>query len=297
VRKLLLVFVALLALTLSVLAQGRGQPVPAGQEGVGSAANGGGRFGKLAGEFTPVAPPEIANMPTPRLPDGTPDMSGPWVGGGSNGDIERDGGLKPGELPLLPWAKQLKETRREEDEPYLYCTPMGIPRVNPYPWRFVQNITSKGIPYIFVIHENGDAGGHRVIFMDGRKHPPADEIIPSWWGHSIGRWEKDTLIIDTVGINDKFWFDSSGTPHTDQLHTIERWTRINYGNMNNEFTLDDPGAFSRPVNLSFKARALPPGAELMEFICTENNQYGTAAGIPNIYKDKGYGLEVPVPKR
>src|SRR5436853_7859656 len=64
---------------------------------------------KLSGEYTPSAPPELANMPVPRLPDGKPDISGPWVGGGSNGDIERDGGLKPGELPLLPWAKALRE--------------------------------------------------------------------------------------------------------------------------------------------------------------------------------------------
>jgi len=67
--------------------------------------------------------------------------------------------------------------------------------------------------------------------------------------------------------------------------------------MTNELTLDDPGAFSRPVNLKFTARALPSGAELIKFICTENNQYGPAGGIPNIYRDKGYGLEVPVPKR
>jgi hypothetical protein len=86
--------------------------------------------------------------------------------------------------------------------------------------------------------------------------------------------------------------DSRGTPHTEQMHTIERWTRVTYGQMTNDFTLDDPGAFSRPVDLKFTARVLPPGEDLMEFICTENNQYGVAADIPNIYKDKGYGIEV-----
>ena len=108
-----------------------------------------------------------------------------------------------------------------------------------------------------------------------------------------------TLVIDTIGYNDKFWFDSRGTPHTTQLHTIERWTRTNYGTMINEFTLDDPGALEHPVQLKFTAHAQPPGSELMEFICTENNQYGVAADIPNIYRDKGYGLEVepPAPKK
>jgi len=247
----------------------------------------------LAGEFTPLAPPDIAARPVPRLPDGRPDISGPWVGGGSNDDIEREGGLKPGELPLLPWAITLRDSRREEDEPYLYCTPMSVPRANPYPWRFVQAYTAQGPTHIFVIHENGDAGSVRQIFMDGRPHPV--DPLPSWWGHSIGAWEGDTLVIDTLGYNDKFWFDSRGTPHTEQLHTIERWTRINYGTMTHDFTIDDPGAFSRPVQLRFAARAVPPGHEIMEFICTENNQYGTAAGIENIYREKGYGLEKPEP--
>jgi hypothetical protein len=118
----------------------------------------------------------------------------------------------------------------------------------------------------------------------------------SKWGDSSGRWEKDTLVIETIGINDKFRCDSRGTRHTGRLHTIERWTRINFGTMTNELTLDDPGALSWPVTLKFTASVLPPGQELMAFNCTENNQYGIAAGIPNIYREKGYGLEAPVPK-
>ena len=269
-RQLLVVLIFVAGLSLSLLAQ---QQAPAEQPA-------GERFSpKLAGEFTPRVSDEIANGPVPRLPDGKPDLSGPWVGGGSNDDIEREGGLKPGELPLLPAAKALRDSRHEKDEPYLWCTPMSVPRKNPYPWRFVHSYTSKGPGHIFVIHEHGDAGGHRQIFMDGRKHPV--DPLPTWWGHSIGRWEGDTLVIDTVGYNDKFWVDSRGTPHTEQLHTIERWTRTNYGTLVLELTLEDPGTFSRPVNLKFTARAVPPGEELMEFICTENNQYGVADGIAN----------------
>jgi hypothetical protein len=120
--------------------------------------------------------------------------------------------------------------------------------------------------------------------MDGRKHPP--DPLPTWWGHSIGHWEGDTLVIDTVGYNDTFWFDSRGTPHTEQLHTIERWTRINYGTLVNELTLEDPGTFSRPVHLKFTATALPPNQDLLEFVCTENNQYGLADGIKYPYAEK-----------
>ena len=239
---------------------------------------------KLSGEFTPTATPDIANAPVPRLPDGHVDLSGPWVGGGSNGDIEKDGGLKPGELPLQAWAIEAREKREEKDEPYLYCTPMSVPRVNPYPWRFVQSYTAKGAGPIFVIHENGDAGAVRQIFMDGRKHPDPDVRLPTWWGHSIGWWEGDTLVIDTVGYNDIFWFDSRGTPHTEQLHTIERWTRTSFGTMVNEFTLDDPGALTHPVKLKFTARVLPPGNDLLEFVCTENNQYGIAGGVTNSWQ-------------
>jgi len=280
VRKINIVALAVIGLMGALLAQAQERPRNADEE----------LRAKLSGEFTPTAPPEIANGAVPRMPDGKPDLHGPWVGGGSNSDIEMMGGLKKDELPLLPWAKAFMNSRREEDEPYLYCTPMGVPRVNPYPWNFIQSVTSKGPGTIYIQHENGDAGRIRHIFMDGRKHP--EDLIPSWWGHSIGRWEKDTLVIDTIGYNDKFWMDSSGTPHTEQMHTIERWTRTSYGTMTNDFTLDDPGAFSRPVQLKFAAKVLPPGEDLMEFICTENNQYGVAAGIENVYKDKGYGLEV-----
>ena len=241
------------------------------------------RVGQIQVGGSPIVPDsEVSSQPIPRLPDGKVDITGPWVGGGSNGDIERDGGLKPGELPLLPWAKELRDKRLEKDEPYTACLPMSVPRVNPYPWKFALSYTSKGLSHIYVLHETGDAGAHRVVYMDGRPHP--DDPIPTWWGHSIGRFEGDTLVIDTVGYNDKFWFDSRGTPHTEQLHTTERWTRINYGRITNDFVLDDPGAFSRPVNLKFTGRLLRPdlktgGGELMEFICQEGNEYGSAGGF------------------
>ncbi|MBI4888854.1 MAG: hypothetical protein HY824_17275 [Acidobacteria bacterium] len=226
---------------------------------------------------TPLIPANLVNGPVPRMHDGRPDMTGPWQGGGSNADIEREGGLKPGELPLLPWAKALRDKRLERDEPYVACLPMSVPRMNPFPWKFVMGYTARGLSFIYVLHELGDAGAHRVVYMDGRKHP--DDLLPTWWGHSIGRWDRDTLVVDTVGYNDIFWFDSRGTPHTEQLHTTERWTRVNYGTLVDDFTLDDPGAFSRPVQLKFTAQLIRQDLDLMEFICNENNQAGIAGGF------------------
>jgi hypothetical protein len=239
---------------------------------------------------------DAVNGPVPRLADGRPDLTGPWLGGGSDADMEREGGLKPGELIglMLPWAKELRAKREKAiyGEPYIYCLPMSVPRVNPYPWAFAMTYTSKGLQYIYILHETGDAGAHRVVYMDGRPHPK--DVFPTWWGHSIGRWDGDTLVIDTVGYNDKFWFDAVGTPHTEKLHTVERWTRINYGTLVNEFTLDDPGTFTKPIQMKFTARLVRPGIELMEYICAENNQLGIAGGY--LKNDQGIGSAPPNPK-
>jgi hypothetical protein len=161
-------------------------------------------------------------------------------------------------------------------EPHNQCLPMGVPRVTPFPYRFVQNYTHKAPTHMFILHE-GNIHSYRQIFMDGRKHPA--ELDPTWYGHSIGSWEKDTLVIDTVGYNDKFWFDARGTPHTEQLHTIERWTRVNYGTLVNELTLIDPGTLSKPVTLKFTATHIRADLDLLEFICLEDNQYGKAGAF------------------
>jgi len=232
---------------------------------------------------SPVLPEsEFNSKPIPRLPDGKVDLTGPWVGGGAVADIEANGGLKPGEIPLLPWAKELRDKRRSQDDPYTVCLPMGPLRSNPYPWKFAASYTSKGLSHMYILHELGDAGNHRVVYMDGRTHP--EDLIPTWTGHSIGRFEGDTLIVDSVGFNDKWWFDRRGTPHTEQLHIIERYTRLSYGQIQNEATIDDPGALSRPVNVKFTARLLRPDpksgvGDLLEFICNEDNQYGRAGNF------------------
>lgn len=200
--------------------------------------------------------------PAPRLPDGKPDFSGVWIGGGPVGDLAA--GLPKGEtIPLLPSAMEIMKKRQSKDDPEANCLPTGVPRHAPYPWTFA---TGSGNLYILF---EGNIHSYRQIFMDGRAHPK--DPNPTWYGHSVGHWEGDTLVVDSTGFNDLFWFDFRGHPHTEQLHTIERYTRLSYGTLENKITIDDPGAYSKPFTVTFNARLMPKG-EIMEYVCQENNQ-------------------------
>jgi len=205
--------------------------------------------------------------PVRSLKDGTPDLAGVWLGGGgSDADISNPARLKPGNtVVMLPWAEDVVKNRLSEQDPEANCLPTGIPRGSPYPWRILQT------PERYYILFEGNIHSFRQIFMDGRPHPPARDLDPTWYGHSIGHWEGNTLVVDTVGFNDKFWFDYKGHPHTEQLHTIERYTPIDEGHMAIEVTIEDPGAYKQPFTTMGRATLLP-GAELMEYICQENNQ-------------------------
>ena len=108
--------------------------------------------------------------------------------------------------------------------------------------------------------------------MDGRKHPPLDELDPTWYGHSIGWWEGDTLVVDTVGFNGKMWLDNRGHVGTDKMHLVERYTRTDLGNMRVDMTVTDPGAYSKPFTSTGLARLMPKTDELIEYVCNENNQ-------------------------
>ena len=205
--------------------------------------------------------PEPASAPVPRLPDGKPDFTGVWMGGGPIDDIAV--GLPKGEkMPLLPSAEKIMRARLSKDDPEANCLPTGIPRVAPYPWTFA---TAPGRWYILF---EGNIHSYRQIFMDGRAHPK--DLNPTWYGHSVGHWEGDTLVVDTVGFNDKFWFDFRGHPHTEQLHTLERYTRKDFMTMVREIVIDDPGAYSKSFTVTFNARLMPDG-EILEYICQENN--------------------------
>ena len=212
---------------------------------------------------------DLANRPVPRLPNGHPDLSGVWTGGGPIGDISA--GLMPGEtIKMTPSAKALMDSRMSADDPEANCLPTGVPRIAPYPWRILQTPPYGEATHLYFIFE-GNIHSFRQIFMDGRGHPPPEELDPTWYGHSIGHWEGDTLVIDTIGFNDKFWFDFMGHPHTEQLHVVERYTRTSYGTLENITTITDPGAYEHPFTIRHEA-TLRPGFDLMEYICNENNQ-------------------------
>ena len=205
--------------------------------------------------------------PAPRLPNGKPDFSGVWVGGGPVGDIRE--GLMPGEeIKLLPEAEKLMKSRMAAEDPEARCLPTGVPRVAPYPWRVVQAPAVGEPTHLYFLFE-GNIHSYRQIFMDGRAHP--DDLEATWYGHSVGHWEGDTLVVETVGFNDQFWFDFVGHPHTTQLKTIERYTRKDEGTLENVTTIIDPGAYAKPFTIKFTA-TLRPGWDLMEYICNENNQ-------------------------
>src|SRR5579863_1565447 len=205
-------------------------------------------------------PPERPEGPTPHLTDGTVDQSGVWNGGGPIGDIAQ-GMPKGAVIPMTPAAEKIFKSRQSKDDPESNCLPTGIRRIAPYPWRIVQTPT-----HVFFLFE-GNIHSFRQIFTDGRKHP--DDPDPTWYGHSIGHYDGDTLVVDTVGYNDKFWFDFAGHPHTEQLHTVERYKRTDLGTLVVETDINDPGAYSKPFTISFTF-GLRPKEELMEYICQEN---------------------------
>jgi hypothetical protein len=203
------------------------------------------------------------NRPAPRLPNGKSDFAGVW---GSDPHFRQDlaDALKPGEsLPLQPWALKLTKEHLSNDDPEANCLPTGVPRMSPYPWRIIQTPT-----HTYFLFE-GNIHSFRQIFMDGRAH--TKDVNPTWFGESIGKWEGDTMVIDTIGYNDKFWFDFAGHPHTEQMHTIERYRRPDLGHLEWETLIDDPGAYTKPFTVYGRVNLLP-NEELMEYICQENNR-------------------------
>jgi hypothetical protein len=181
------------------------------------------------------------------------------------------GEAPPPPVPYQPWAKALFDDRQKHElEPHARCKPSGFSRefMTPYGVEFVELPELQRV-YIF------DVGGphtFRTIYMDGRSHPA--KVTPTYYGHSIGWWDGDTLVVDTVGYNESFWMDRRGMPHTEQLHTVERFTRINATQVRYEVTVDDPGAYSKPWNSQFMLR-WESGSELFEYVCQQAN-YGAS---------------------
>jgi hypothetical protein len=227
----------------------------------GGGAGRGGRGGRAAGPPPAPAPRNAAGRVI--FSSGNPKQPILWT---ANLSI-RETPLPRDQVPFQPWAKALFDEREKHElEPHARCKASGMTRqfLTPYGTEFVERTELQRI-YIF------DVGGphtFRTIYMDGRSHPKSP--TPSYYGHSIGWWEGDTLVVDTVGFNESFWWDRRGLPHTEQLHFVERFTRTDAQNMRYEFTVDDPGAYTKPYSGSLNIRA-STGTELFEYICQQAN--------------------------
>jgi hypothetical protein len=238
---------------------------------------------------TPSGEPNLS-APAPRTADGKPDLSGIWentrqatlsggVGGAAGAPLDsgatptglnqfRDigSGLKDS-LPLRPWAADLKKKRMADiskDNPDAHCLPMGNMQfhTHPQPRKIIQT------PGLIVILYEGNAG-IRQIFMDGRPLP--NDPQPWWYGYSTGKWDGDTLVVETSGFRDGGWLDINGSPLTDAAKTIERFRRMNYGSLEIEITVDDPNAYTKPWTVKVNQRILLD-SEMIEFICGENER-------------------------
>jgi hypothetical protein len=171
------------------------------------------------------------------------------------------------EVPFQPWSRALYAYRQENQlEPHTRCKPSGGPRqfLTPYGVEFLER---PELQRIFIV----DIGGPhtlRIVYMDGADHPK--DLDPSYLGHSIGKWDNDTLVVDTVGFNERFWIDRWGLPHTQQLHLIERFTRLDESTLKYELVVDDPGAYTATWTTGLLLR-WNPNQELFEYVCQDNN--------------------------
>ena len=215
------------------------------------------------------------NAPAPKAADGHPDLSGVWTPN-SRALQDLSIGVANKDVPYQPWSEQLTKQRangaRGKDDPAAYCVP-GMPKliVLPYPYKIYQQ------PGVTVILYEGFTT-FRQIFTDGRELPKDPQ--PSWLGYSVGKWEGDTFVVDTIGINEKTWMDNAGRPHSDALHTIERYRRRSFGAMDVTLTIDDPKAYTRPWTVDVSPSRIVVGQDLLEYVCTENNR-----DVPHLFGD------------
>ncbi len=206
--------------------------------------------------------------PVPKAMDGKPDFSGVWESAPEYFyNLAND--LKPEEVIMLPWAKALqaeREAKLHQDDPLSRCLPPGVPRINmstpdaPHPFKIVQTPT-----LVVLLYETSTNSTFRQVFLDGRPLPL--DAQPTWLGYSTGRWEGDTLIVDTIGFNGLSWTDTTkGHPQTEAAHVTERFTRRDFGHLEIEIIIDDPKAYAKPWRAKVPVKLLPD-TDLIETYC------------------------------
>ena len=207
--------------------------------------------------------------PTPRTADGTPDLFGLWRSEIRNGAQFLDiGSSVEGGLPYQPWAAKLVKDRMEQngkDDPYSRCLPVGVPRAHVPPDFFKKFIQ---VPGLLVILGEINAS-YRQIFTDGRPLPIDPQ--PSWNGYSSGKWDGDTLVVQTNGLRDGLWLDRHGSPMTEAANVTERFRRVSYGMLEIEVRVDDPKAYTKPWTVKMN-QSIAVDTELLDYICLENEK-------------------------
>jgi hypothetical protein len=227
------------------------------------------------------------SRPTPHWPDGRvnfgplPGEKGVWAGnagatlasnsrGIDNNLVNLPTNMKAADLPFQDWSRALYQYRQERltaDDPHVRCKGSGGPRLYHTPYGF-EILDMPELQKVFVV---GVGGPHtwRVFYMDGREHPK--DLDPSYYGNSIGHREGDSIVVDTIGYNERFWFVREGLPHTEQLHLTEKFSRPEYDTLRYEVTVDDPGAYTKPWTGGW---AIPwnQNDEVYEYMCQENNR-------------------------
>jgi hypothetical protein len=249
----------------------------------------------LVAQWDPRLPPGVPknakgepdlNGPVPRTADGKPDFAGVWQGVGALGAAQANTGDAASGPPLAAFrdvaqnikggaplnaagAAILAERRaaNSKDNPEANCLPMGIVQFHTQgaPRKFIQ---TAGL--LVILYEA--SSGLRQIFTDGRPLP-ANDPQPWWYGYSVGKWDGDTLVVETTGFRDGGWLDINGTPLTDAGKLTERFRRVSYGRMEIDVTIEDPKVYTRPWTVRVNQR-LMPDQELIEFICLENQRFG-----------------------
>jgi len=190
-----------------------------------------------------------------------PDISGVWQIAKPQGTLFPNGGA-----PLTPWAEaKFKAANPQTNDPNLGCLPEGMPRFMlsiPLPMEIFQTPTR-----VVIIREGVQV--FRQIYMN-RDH--LKDLDPTYSGDSVGKWEGDTLVVDTIGLKDSTWVDNAGLPHSEAMRVIERIRRTDHDTLVDDLTIEDPSTFTKPITAQ-RMWKLKPGWEIQEFVCTENNKY------------------------
>jgi hypothetical protein len=225
--------------------------------------------------------PNLA-APAPRTPDGKPDLQGLWTATellpecsaedcipqqGLPADQVNIGRNLTGGLPYQPWAAALVAERTgngAKDDPHAHCLPPNFPRAYTFP----QLVKILWTPtQLVMLHEFNAT--YRQVFLDGRPLP--EDPHPTWSGYSTGRWEGDTLVVESNGFRDDLWLDMGGSPLSDAARTTERFRRVNFGSLEIDVTVNDPKAYTRPWTVTLK-QSIVLDTDLIEEYCLENEQ-------------------------